>query len=343
MKIWKRYVRERRSWIAAFTVVLLFSNLLFWLDGGLDMSGVSVFYFNLVLAVLFILFFAWRFKRETAYWNELEKMGEEQFSAWAELLPEARSPLEKAVNDVLLQGLEMARESADEMEKRYVLKTSDIEAWVHEMKTPLTAMKLQLEPNLADERFRKIEREWTRLFFLLEQQLYLVRLPSIEHDTVMEKTTVKNLVFPEIKAFSSICRERGIGFDVEGEEMEVTTDVKWGRFIIRQLLSNAIKYSPDGSEILIRAKHDGANHVLEVSDTGSGIEARDLPRVFEKGYTGQAGRKRNASTGLGLYLAKNAADQLKISLSVQSVPGKGTTAAVRFYQPDHFQAPLRSM
>jgi len=341
MGIWSRYVKERRSWIVAFSIMMLAANLLFWVDGGLALNSVSVMYFNGLLLMLFGLFFVWRFKREMAYWRELEKMAEEPFAAWGEILPEASSAMQEIVNDTILQAIDSSKESAAELEKRYVLKTSDLESWVHEMKTPMTAMKLQLEPNLDDVRFQKIEREWTRLYFLLEQQLYLARLSSIEHDTVMEKTTIKELVFPEIKSFASLCRERSIGFEIEGEDLEVVTDVKWGRFILRQFLSNAIKYSPSGTEIGVKASYDGEGLALEIQDSGQGIDAHDLPRVFEKGYTGQAGRLQRAATGLGLYLAKSASDQLKISLVLRSAPNKGTTAIIRFAQPDSYQAPLR--
>lgn len=337
------YVKERRSWLAAFFVLMLLANILFLLDGGLAMKGESVVYFNGLFLFLFFLFFIWRSRRETEYLRGIRQMADEPFTAWEEVLPEVHSPYQAIINDTLLQAIDSSRTAAADLQKRYVLKTSDIESWVHEMKTPLTAMKLQLEPYTDDVRFQKLEREWTRLYFLLEQQLYLSRLPSIEHDTVMEKTSIKNLIYPEIKSFSSICRERGIGLEIEGEGLEVTTDVKWGRFIFRQLLSNAIKYSPNNVEVHIKAGHDGQGLALEVSDTGCGIDAHDLPRVFEKGYTGQAGRLQQAATGLGLYLAKSAAEQLQITLTVDSAPGCGTTARIRFSQPGIYQAPLHSI
>ncbi|TDL31303.1 HAMP domain-containing histidine kinase [Jeotgalibacillus sp. S-D1] len=337
------YIKERRSWIAAFFVFMLLANILFWLDGGLTLAEEPVVYFNGLFTFLFFFFFIWRYKRETVYLREIQLMAEEPFTAWEEVLPEAHSPHQEIMNNTILQAIDSSREAAADLQKRYVLKTSDIESWVHEMKTPLTAMKLQLEPYTDDVRFQKLEREWTRLYFLLEQQLYLSRLPSIEHDTVMEKTTIRNLIYPEIKSFLSICRERGIGFEIEGQDLEVTTDVKWGRFIFRQLLSNAIKYSPNDVEVYIKAGHDGQGLALEVTDTGCGIDAHDLPRVFEKGYTGQAGRLQQAATGLGLYLAKSASEQLQITLTLDSDPGSGTTARIRFSQPGTYQAPLHSI
>ena len=205
-------------------------------------------------------------------------------------------------------------------------------AWVHEVKAPLTAMKLTMDEHRNDPVIRKIEAEWLRVHLLIDQQLYISRLPTLEADYVLEKTDVHRLVTAEVRELASWCMEKNIAVEFEGEDIEVVTDVKWCRFIIRQLLTNAVKYSPDGGTIIIstNVNTNWKCHVLSIKDEGPGIKAHDLPRIFDKGFTGGTGRLHNAATGLGLYLAQTVATKIGITLQAQSEMGQGTTIQMTF-------------
>ncbi|PPA69573.1 sensor histidine kinase [Jeotgalibacillus proteolyticus] len=336
------YFVEKKSWIAGFFFILLFSNLLFWLDPGLKLSGSSVLYFNGVLIICFIPFLLWRAMRETRYLKEVEEIAlHNEVSDWGPLLPEAEGVNEKRWQAVLSDASQSARHQAALNEDRHSLKSADIEAWVHEMKAPLTSLKLQIDAEKENPVMQKIDFEWSRLHFLLEQQLYQARLSSIEHDTVMEHTEFGQIIFPEIKSLSAVCRARGIGFEIEGEELTVLTDLKWSRFIFRQVLTNAVKYSPDQSEIIISGEKNERFAEILIKDEGRGIKPEHLPRIFEKGFTGEAGRQQSNATGLGLYLAKQAADSFGIKIDVR-LQEKGTEVRLIFPLPDTFQKPLHT-
>lgn len=133
--------------------------------------------------------------------------------------------------------------------------------------------------------------------------------------------------------------EKNIAVEFEGEENLVRTDRKWCRFIIRQILTNAVKYSPEGGMIVLSttAIEDGPVR-LTIRDEGPGIAAQDLPRIFDKGFTGENGRLQNAATGLGLYLAQTVADKIGIRLTVESESQSGTAIQMTFTAINAFES-----
>ena len=129
--------------------------------------------------------------------------------------------------------------------------SDELLAWVHEVKAPLTAINLMFEHIEDLQLRRKLENEWLRLHLLVDQQLHQTRLSSIEKDNYLNEIELKPIVYKEIRAMQAWCLERGIGFEIAELTETVLTDGKWLAFIIRQILSNAIKYSPANSEITI--------------------------------------------------------------------------------------------
>lgn len=208
-------------------------------------------------------------------------------------------------------------------------------SWIHEVKTPLTAMHLMID-RLSDPSLKKeMTYEWLRIHLLLDQQLHQKRIPFMENDLYIEHTELESLIFMEIKNLQSWCIKKGIGFDVQLEIKEVLTDAKWLSFIIRQLLTNAVKYS-EKADILIRSWHCNGQIVLEVIDKGRGIDSRDLPRIFEKGFTSTAHHQDKAATGMGLYLVSKAAKPLLIHVEAESELGKGSTFRLTFPKSNDF-------
>ena len=226
-------------------------------------------------------------------------------------------------------------------QKLIVLERQDeLLAWVHEMKSPLTAMQLLMEKVEKSEVKERIENEWLRLYLLLDQQLHATRLMTIELDNRIEKVKVKDVLIQEIKALRSWCFEKQIAIDLELNDLTVQSDAKWLGFIVRQILSNAVKYSDVGGEIRISAHMVNDQAVLIIQDDGIGIKREDLPRVFRKSYTGTIGRETSAATGMGLYLAKQAAQSLHIVLAIESTEGVGTSVKITFPKMNEYQKTL---
>ena len=190
--------------------------------------------------------------------------------------------------------------------------------WVHQIKTPIAAMQMILQ-NEDTAVNRELSGELFKIEQYAEMALHYLRLDSKYSDYLIKKYDLDSMIKQAVHRYAPQFVRRKIKLFYEPVNAKVLTDEKWLVFIIEQLLSNAVKYTPSGS-VSIRF----SDNVLSVSDTGIGISAEDLPRIFEKGYTGMSGRKDKKSTGLGLYLCKKAADNLNHKLWAESRTGEGT-------------------
>lgn len=328
MKMPLLFIRERLAWISYFLFMIVVLNILFSLDVGL--VGVSIWYVNVILLVSFIIFLFWRYVVEVKQLNDfLGNVDSQLDDAHSRSL--ALSPFQAAyftkIEDVFYDKNTELNQAKVQLQEY----SDELLAWVHEVKAPLTAINLMLDHIEDLSLRRKLEAEWLRLHLLVDQQLHQTRLASIEKDNYMLKMELRAAVYNEIKAMQPWCIEKGIGFDVEELTETVMTDGKWLAFIVRQILSNAIKYSPANSEIFIFTEVDpnGAT-LLHIKDNGIGIRKEDLPRIFQKSYTGTAGRESSQSTGMGLYLAHNVAQKIGIRITVQSSIGEGSIFTFRF-------------
>ncbi|WP_264989891.1 sensor histidine kinase [Lysinibacillus piscis] len=322
------FIRERLAWLGFFLFIVVMLNVLFMLDIGLN--SVSIWYVNSSLFVSFTLFFSWRYVVEVgklkdflgnmnSQMDELHKMNL-TLSPFQTIYFREMEDIFFVKNSELNQAKVQLQEYADELL-----------AWVHEVKAPLTAINLMLE-HVDDVALRqKLEHEWLRLHLLVDQQLHQTRLHSIEKDNYLTAVELKSIVYKEIRALKAWCMEKGIGFEIDTLSGTVMTDGKWLAFIVRQILSNAIKYSPENTEITIFTEIDATGATrLHIQDVGIGILQEDLPRIFQKSYTGTIGRESTQSTGMGLYLANNAAQKIGIRIDVQSKAGEGSLFTLRF-------------
>ena len=307
------FLKQHVSWLLFSLVLQLMVNLIVSVDQGFQ--AVSHIYLNLVWFVLVLAFVWWRYmsdaKTMKAY--ELER------STYVEAV--------KATYELAL-----TQQKADLQEQKFMLleRQDELLAWVHEMKSPMTAMQLLTEQIEDVDVKERLEAEWLRVYLLLDQQLHATRLMTIEQDNRLESVLLKEVLVQEVKALRSWCFDKQIAVEMNNVELDVITDRKWLGFIVRQVLSNAVKYSHVGGEVQLYATMDGDQVVLEIQDNGIGIKKEDLPRVFRKSYTGTIGRETSTATGMGLYLAKQAAASLNIKLLIESTEAVGTKVKIRF-------------
>lgn len=196
-------------------------------------------------------------------------------------------------------------------------------SWVHQIKTPIAVMKLKLTEDTPEH--RALSAELFRIEQYADMVLQYIRLGSGTNDLVVRKYALDGLINETVRKYAAqfVGKKLKLSYTPCGDT--VVTDRKWFCCILEQFISNALKYTFTGG-IGISA----ADGVLTVSDTGIGIAPEDLPRIFEKGYTGANGRIGEQSSGLGLYLAKRAADLLSLTLTAESSPGKGSRFGVVF-------------
>lgn len=326
----RTYIRERMSW---FLLVLLLQSLLIliaYLDPEIPFT--SILYINFLSTIIFIIFVLYRYNKETIYFKSLEDW---EHSLDLTSIVDAKSPFEKIIENSVINQTERLKQEATSHSVMIEQEKDELLSWIHEIKTPLTAMHLMID-RIGDPSMKsQLTHEWLRIHLLLDQQLHQKRITFIENDLHIEKVNLKDLLFRELKTIQSWCIQKGIGFEVQLEEKEVLSDGKWLAYILRQLLTNAVKYSAS-SEIIIRSFQKNMQTILEVQDFGQGIAAKDIHRVFEKGFTSTAKYKDNTATGLGLYLANKAAQPLLIEINVKSTPGEGTTFSLHFPKTNEF-------
>ena len=331
-----------KSWILFVFSTIGLIDLILWLDQGIAVEFASVFYFNVLLFAFFIIFLIWRYQVELKFTKKLTLLIEEEEDDWYVALPEAIYLRDEVTKEMLQQAATNFSRELSSVKKLSIHEGDYIASWVHEVKTPLTAMKLIIDEHRGNPDFQKVELEWLRLHLLIDQQLSISRLPSLEADYVLEKTSLQKLASAEVRELASWCMEKNVAVEFEGENIEVVADVKWCRFIIRQFLTNAVKYSPTGGTIIVSMDKNLSGHaVLIIKDEGPGILPHELPRVFEKGYTGGTGRIHNAATGLGLYLAQTVATKMGITLTGKSEYGEGTAMEMIFPNENDFDKMLK--
>ena len=205
-----------------------------------------------------------------------------------------------------------------------------IETWIHEVKTPIAAARLCLENHpgpLADS----VEDALFQIEGYVEQALFYARSGAVDRDYAVRALPLKQAVSAALRRYARPLIEAGFRVELGELDAVVCSDGKWVEFILGQLISNSLKYRSAAPRLTFSqaVKRDGV--VLSLRDNGPGIPPEDLPRVFDKGFTGANGRKLSTrSTGLGLYLCKKLCARLGLGLSLSCPPGGGTLAALTF-------------
>lgn len=325
-----KYLIERRSWIILFLFIQLLIVFIAFIDPMISFH--SILYIVFLCVVIFFIFVIVRYHKEAKFYKSLiERENNLNLSS----VPHPESPFEKIIEQSMTDQTQQLQQLTSQSLMTIEQEKDNLLSWIHEVKTPLTAMKLMIE-RLEDHNLKShMSYEWLRIHLLLDQQLHEKRIPFIENDLYIEKTDLESLVYTEIKTLQSWCIQKGIGFDIQLEEVEVLSDVKWLSFMIRQLLTNAVKYS-ETSDIIIKSYYQDDQVIVEIQDFGKGIDSKDLPRIFDKGFTTTAHHRDNAATGMGLYLSKKIAKSLSIHIHVDSKLELGTTLTLTFPKRNEF-------
>lgn len=199
-------------------------------------------------------------------------------------------------------------------------------SWVHEMKTPITTIRLLAENN-RNTLMENIEEEVNTLEHYIEQALYLSQLEEAEQDFILHEAELKTLVKQSLNQQIKPVLLKGFKINWGSIEGIVLLDRKRFLFILNQLLVNAIKYCTTSKkpELTFESHTQGEKIVLIISDNGIGIPAKDLPRIFDRGFTGENGRRHPNATGVGLFLCKQLAEKMGMDIRAESTEGKGTT------------------
>lgn len=207
--------------------------------------------------------------------------------------------------------------------REYMLK------WVHEIKVPITVMHM-ISKELDQNKCRELEQELYRTEYLVNQVMQINRLHSFHEDIHYQEVNLEKVIHKVVKEHRSLLQRRNIGVNCNDIHYKVLSDEKWLFYILNQFLHNAIKYSPDNSMITIGVDEQGETTTLYLLDQGKGIVEKDKLRIWDKGFTGENGRQKESSTGMGLYMVKKICEVLNHDLQVSSQIDEGTKVSVIF-------------
>lgn len=250
----------------------------------------------------------------------------------SEVIKEPRFQEERIITEVLKECNKSMHENVKHYRDDQIEYREYIETWVHEIKTPIASTKLILE-NDDSNLSSKINYEMKRVEGFIEQVLYYARSSDVSKDYIIKEFSLRDVVMKAVKSNSRDFINKNIKLNIKTIEGSIFTDAKWVEFIINQIIINAVKFSIDNKgKVSIFSKINENNIVLTIEDNGVGISEKDIDRVFEKGFTGENGRKFGKSTGIGLYLCKKLCGKLGIGINLTSKEGLGTKVNIVFPQ-----------
>jgi len=324
MKLVFAFLSSRKRYFFAFGIAFLIFMATFLLYGFPVESILYPTFLCALLAFLWAVFSFLRFRDKHKTLSELARNG----LLSAEQFPEPECQLETDYQEILENVLSSVAELENQAAVRYQDTVEYFTVWAHQIKTPIAVMRLNLQ-NKDTPEARRLLSEVLRIEQYVEMVLTYLRLGSESTDYVFREYALDELLRQAVRRFASEFIGRKIRLEFTPTEHKLITDGKWLGFVLEQLLSNALKYTAPGGMIRIVLRED---RVLSIEDTGIGIAPEDLPRIFEKGYTGCNGRNGGKASGIGLYLCKQICTRLGIGIQVESVPDKGTTVLLNLAQ-----------
>ena len=318
------WLASRKLVAAAGLFCALSGVLIFWLYG---LPGEAIAY---LLCLCCIGTSFWAVLSFVRFWRKhkiLRKM-EEAIFVTAEDLPETTTLIEEDYQHLIQRLVRENRQRQAAADSMLEDLTSYYTLWVHQIKTPIAAMDLLLQA--GPDRATEMEIELQKIAQYVDMVLQYLRLDSTAKDLVLQRCQLDAVVRQTVRKYAKLFILKKIQLVFQETKWEVLSDEKWLCFLLEQLLSNALKYTPEGGKISIFL--EGETNLV-IADTGIGIAPEDLPRVFEKGFTGNNGRMDKKATGIGLYLCRRVTNLLGHTISIASEPGVGTQVRLGLGRP----------
>lgn len=314
------YGRQRKG---EFLVFFLFSLIFLCSFALYHLPLAAVLYPVLIcslIGVLLVIADLWHtFRRHRRFFMLLKLP-----AALMEDFPEAQSVTEADCLRIIDALRREQKETQAGMELRYAEMVDYYTVWAHQIKTPIASMRLTLQ-NEDSSLSRTVQEDLFRIEQYVEMVLTFLRLDSDSTDYVIKEYCLDEIVRQALRHFAGQFISRKIRLVYEPLTCGVVTDEKWLLFVLEQVIGNALKYTPSGGTVTVRLEEPGT---LCICDTGIGIAPEDLPRIFEKGYTGYNGRSDKKASGIGLYLCRRICTNLGHRILVNSSPESGTVVKI---------------
>lgn len=319
MKVFIYYIKRNIGWIAATLLTLFAMCIIMELNGVAFSEWIygGVICLFLVLVIGGIDFFRYYNRhRELIKMQKVIKISVDALSMPGDQIEEDYQTLLQLVHEDKVKAVNDLENRKKDLMEYYTM-------WVHQIKTPIAAMQLLLQSEDTPKN-REAAEELFRIEQYVKMALQYTRLDSETTDFLIQRYNLDDIVREAVRCYARLFIRKKISLNYQPLQVQVLTDEKWLEFVIEQVLSNAVKYTPKGS---VSIYMEGSS-TLVIEDTGIGIRKEDLPRVCEKGYTGYNGHTDKRSTGIGLYLSKRILEKLSHTIEIESEMGVGTRVKI---------------
>ncbi len=322
------YIWDKLFSLICFGVACILLFGLLWL---IDTPSIFIFFTETILVIAGMSALLYDYCRKRNYYNLLFTMLEQldEKTLLGELTEEPQFLDGQLLVDILKRCNKYQNDQISVAKKGSQEYREYIDAWVHEIKTPITSARLIVE-NEKNPTTLRIDDELRKIDNYVEQVLYYARSTDAQKDFKVEKTSLQELIHTALKTYSKPLIQAGGKPVLKDLDIPVVADSKSCTFIIGQIISNAIKYRRENLIIEFSAKVERDSVSLSIFDNGIGIPDADLSRVFDKGFTGENGRRYSKSTGIGFYLSSKLCKKMNITLSVSSKVSEGTIVTMVF-------------
>lgn len=327
-----KYLKDKCGLIIFYCFILLFIFATICISGKAILLSANVLYIIIVSMILFALYLFADFIKIRDYSRQLKRLETLKDSDAISILPKAVTNEQKIYNEFLENLYLQHSEEILQIRNEFLQNTDFLTSWVHEIKTPITAIKLASDNNSSDsETIDIVKEEIDRIEDYVQKVLYYSRVNDFSKDYIISSTDISKVVRKCIRKHSTLFIKKHIQLNLENVNYTIDTDVKWIGFIIDQLISNALKYTSNGGKITIDIQENDNEFALFVKDNGIGIKGEDMPNLFKRTFTGYNGRtEASNSTGLGLYLSQKLAGKLGHYITIYSKAGAGTEVCIHF-------------
>lgn len=315
MKFWS-FFKYEKPYLYLISAIFMIVSVVYYIDPNLNWQWNTFFY---ALALSFLIvggFFLYRYHKTIQAIQNTHNDDLESLSLEAAYYQRRIEEMEREH----IRSLNNIQEKKEEYDDFIV-------SWFHEVKTPISVLRLMQQTEIDPKSFGE---EVDLIEHYVDQALYYAKLDSFNQDFDIRKCDLDRVIKGLIKIHSKTFISKRIHLSLHLKPTLVLSDSKWLHFIINQLLTNSLKYTNENGEVTISSSETSSEKILTIRDNGIGIEQKDLPRIFNRGFTGSTGRTYTKSTGMGLYLAQELSKKLGHYITCTSVVNQFTEFLVHF-------------
>ena len=323
------FIKERIVFIIINSLILLFTAILLMV---LKVDSFAILFIVIINGAGILIYHIFDYLRKKQYYNEIKENMESLDKKYliSEVIEEGTFTESKLIYDVICKSNKAMNDEIGEFKRGINDYREYIELWVHEIKTPIATCKLLIENN-ESPLTESIGEEVCKLENYIDQALFYTRSNTIEKDYIIKEMSLSSCVNKVLNNNADSLIKKRVKISLGDLEKIVYSDSKWIEFILGQIISNSIKYmNKEHKELKIYCNENSKYVILNIEDNGAGISEKDISRVFDKGFTGENGRKFGKSTGIGLYLCKKLCKKLGLDITLISEEGKFTRVSIIF-------------